>query len=44
MKLAELDDAARKKYGISEDVEGVVITEVKPGTARRPNGASRPAT
>ncbi|WP_377289658.1 DegQ family serine endoprotease [Rhizobium sp. SG2393] len=33
MKLAELDDAARKKYGISEDVEGVVITEVKPGTA-----------
>ncbi len=33
MKLAALDDVTRKTYGISEDVEGVVITEVKPGTA-----------
>ncbi|WP_244616124.1 DegQ family serine endoprotease [Rhizobium sp. RU20A] len=33
MKLAPLDEATRKTYGISEDVEGVVITEVEPGTA-----------
>ncbi|QPC88763.1 Do family serine endopeptidase [Mesorhizobium sp. NBSH29] len=28
MTIAELDDAARKQFGISDDVSGVVVTEV----------------
>ncbi|MCW0001943.1 DegQ family serine endoprotease [Pararhizobium sp. YC-54] len=33
MKLAVLDAESRKTYGISEDVEGVVIAEVQPQSA-----------
>jgi serine protease Do len=33
MKLAMLDADSRKTYGISEDVEGVVIAEVQPQSA-----------
>ncbi|WP_438747620.1 DegQ family serine endoprotease [Pararhizobium sp. O133] len=33
MKLAVLDAAARKTYGIADDVEGVVITDVDPQSA-----------
>ncbi|KQY27003.1 serine protease [Rhizobium sp. Root482] len=33
MKLALLDAESRKAHGISEDVEGVVITEVEPQSA-----------
>lgn len=32
MKLATLNEEARKKYGIAEDVDGVVITEVAPNS------------
>ncbi|QFS98790.1 putative periplasmic serine endoprotease DegP-like precursor [Labrenzia sp. THAF191b] len=33
MSLAVLDDALRKQFSIDEDVSGVVVTEVKPGTS-----------
>jgi serine protease Do len=33
MKLAVLDAASRKTYGIAEDVQGVVITDVDPQSA-----------
>ncbi len=33
MMLAELDDALREQFTIDEDVSGVVITEVKPGSS-----------
>ncbi len=33
MKLAVLDAESRKTYGISEDVEGVVVAEVQPQSA-----------
>lgn len=33
MTLAELDDALRQQFSIDEDVTGVVITEVKPGSS-----------
>ncbi|MCY0094357.1 DegQ family serine endoprotease [Hoeflea sp. J2-29] len=33
MTLAELSDDIRQEYGIAEDVEGVVITEVDPNSA-----------
>lgn len=33
MKLATLNEETRKTYGIGEDVEGVVITEVSPNSA-----------
>lgn len=33
MKLAPLNEETRKKYGIAEDVDGVVITEVSPNSA-----------
>jgi serine protease Do len=33
MKLATLNEETRKKYGIAEDVDGVVITEVSPNSA-----------
>ncbi|HEV7308714.1 MAG TPA: DegQ family serine endoprotease [Ensifer sp.] len=32
MKLAMLNEEARKKYGIAEDIDGVVITEVVPNS------------
>ncbi|WP_417686115.1 DegQ family serine endoprotease [Roseibium sp.] len=33
MILAELDDAARQEFGISEDVTGVVVKQVAPGSS-----------
>ncbi|PYE90113.1 DegQ family serine endoprotease [Phyllobacterium leguminum] len=33
MKLAALDDATRAKFEIAPDVQGVVVTEVAPGSA-----------
>lgn len=33
MSLAELDAAARTEFGIAEDVEGVLIADVEPGSA-----------
>ena len=33
MTLGKLDDAARKTFGIAKDVEGVVVTAVKPNSA-----------
>ncbi|WP_419195766.1 DegQ family serine endoprotease [Ensifer adhaerens] len=33
MKLATLNEETRKKYGIADDVDGVVITEVSPNSA-----------
>jgi serine protease Do len=33
MVLAELDDEARAKFNIEDDVDGVLIKEVKPGSA-----------
>jgi serine protease Do len=33
MILSEVDDAARKEFGIEEDVTGVVVKEVAPGSA-----------
>lgn len=33
MVLAELDDALREQFTIEEDVTGVVVTEVKPGSS-----------
>ncbi|MEI2296496.1 DegQ family serine endoprotease [Ensifer sp. MJa1] len=33
MKLTTLNEETRKKYGIAEDVDGVVITEVAPNSA-----------
>ncbi|MDO9418785.1 Do family serine endopeptidase [Pararhizobium sp.] len=33
MKLGALDEASRKTFGISEDVDGVVVTDVQPDSA-----------
>lgn len=33
MMLAELDDGLRQQFSIDEDVSGVVVTEVKPGSS-----------
>ena len=33
MMLAELDDSLRQQFSINEDVSGVVVTEVKPGSS-----------
>ncbi|TPW32908.1 DegQ family serine endoprotease [Pararhizobium mangrovi] len=33
MSLAKLDPQARKRFGIAEDVEGVVVTDVDPNSA-----------
>ncbi len=38
MKLGELDDAARTKFGIAEDVAGVIVTEVAPNTPAAERG------
>lgn len=38
MTLGELDDATRETYGISEDVSGVVITEVAPDSLAAERG------
>ena len=38
MSLNALDDAARKKFGINDDVAGVVVTEVAPNSAAAERG------
>ncbi|MGF0538528.1 DegQ family serine endoprotease [Agrobacterium sp. ES01] len=38
LSLAELDDDARAKYGIDASVEGIVITDVAPGSAAAEKG------
>src|SRR5690606_37114371 len=38
MTVAEVDDAAREKFGIGKDVSGVVVTEVKPDSVAAERG------
>ena len=38
MTIAELNDDARKKFGIAADVSGVVVSEVTPGSAAAERG------
>jgi serine protease Do len=38
MTLGEMNDEARSKFGIAEDVEGVVVTEVADGSAAAEKG------
>jgi serine protease Do len=38
MTIAVLDDATRKSFGIAESVEGVVVTEVAPGSLAAEKG------
>ena len=38
MTIGELNDEARKKFGIAPDVSGVVITEVAPNSAAAERG------
>lgn len=38
MTVATLDDAARKAFGLADDLEGVIVTDVKPGGAAADKG------